>query len=172
MNEVMSERYQEALAYASKKHEGQMRKGGEPYITHPVAVAEMLREWGKNEDTQICGLFHDLLEDTDADPAVILRLGGPEVLHAVRLLTKTPGYIMEKYAADLKKDEMAKAVKAADRLHNLRSAPVTSEKFRIHYIEETFTYFMDLSPEMPAAIEALIATLPDGEDKKRLQEMT
>ncbi|MGX8704214.1 MAG: HD domain-containing protein [Lachnospiraceae bacterium] len=166
----MSERYEEALAYATKMHEGQKRKGGEPYIIHPVAVAEMLKSWGEGEDTQICGLFHDLLEDTDADPAMILRQGGPEVLHAVRLLTKTPGYVMETYAANLKKDPMARVVKAADRLHNLRSAPDTSVGFRVHYIKETLSYYMDLTPEMPAALEALIATLPEGTEKENLQK--
>ena len=167
---MMSSRYQEALAYAAKKHEGQFRKGGEPYITHPVAVAEMLRSWGMGEDTQICGLVHDLLEDTDADPAEILRIGGPEVLRAVQLLTKEKNYVMDVYASELKKNPMAKAVKAADRLHNLQCAPVTSVKFRVRYIEETLNYFMDLSPDMPAALESLAETLPDGEEKIRLQK--
>ncbi len=166
---MMSRRYEEALAYATRMHEGQLRKGGDPYITHPVAVAEMLRSWGMGEDTQICGLFHDLLEDTQADPAEILRMGGPEVFRAVRLLTKEKGYAMDKYAEELKKDPMAKAVKAADRLHNLRSAPCTSVQFRTRYIEETLTYFTDLSPEMFGALEALARTLPDGEKKAELE---
>ena len=46
-----SDRYNKALEYAASKHEGQYRKGGEAYITHPVAVARMLREKGYNEDS-------------------------------------------------------------------------------------------------------------------------
>ena len=59
-------RLEAAIEFASVKHEGQYRKGGAPYITHPVAVANILKEKGFNEDYQIAGIFHDLLEDTDA----------------------------------------------------------------------------------------------------------
>ena len=55
------DRYNKALEYTRTKHEGQYRKGGEPYITHPQAVAEILREKGYGEDYLIAGLFHDLL---------------------------------------------------------------------------------------------------------------
>ena len=168
MEGTRSERFQEALAYATKMHEGQKRKEGIPYITHPVAVAEMLRDWGCDEDYQICGLFHDLLEDTTADPADILRSGGAEVLTAVRLLTKEPGYVLQDYVRNLKENPMSRTVKAADRLHNLRSAPVASIGFRRHYIEETLENFMDLSPEMSGAVSRLAATLPEGEKKEEL----
>ncbi len=70
----MTERYRAALDFATKKHDGQWRKGGAAYITHPVAVAEYLAQDGMDEDTQIAGLFHDLLEDTDATEAEILAL--------------------------------------------------------------------------------------------------
>ena len=84
------ERYQRAYEYAAKKHAGQYRIGGKPYMTHPEAVAEALRAQGYDVDYQITGLFHDLLEDTDASETEIEALGGREVLEAVRLLTKRP----------------------------------------------------------------------------------
>ena len=82
-----AERLKEALNFAAQKHEGQYRIGGQPYITHPKEVAEMLGRQGYDIDYQIAGLFHDLLEDTDADEAEIESIGGKEVLEAVKRLT-------------------------------------------------------------------------------------
>ena len=155
----MTERYRAALDFATKKHDGQWRKGGAAYITHPVAVAEYLAQDGMDEDTQIAGLFHDLLEDTDATEAEILALGGPEVLEAVKAVTKQKGYVMADYMAGIKKNPMALAVKKADRLHNLRCAPQASEDFRRMYILETLDWYMDLSPEIRRAVRDLAETL-------------
>ena len=66
MDRNMNKRYEAALAFATRKHAGQKRIGGDDYITHPVAVAEMVRAWGYPVSYQITALFHDLLEDTDA----------------------------------------------------------------------------------------------------------
>ena len=154
-----SDRYNKALEYAASKHEGQYRKGGEAYITHPVAVARMLREKGYNEDYQITGLFHDLLEDTDATEEEIEALGGPEVLKAVKLLTKKKGYVMADYIYGIKANPMAAAVKAADRLHNLQSAVIADEAFKRKYILESINWYLDFSPEIPVAVKKLADTL-------------
>ena len=122
-------RYQAALNFAVEKHDGQFRIGGAPYVEHVIAVAEILRGDGYDEDYQIAGLFHDLLEDTDATEEEILKLGGERVLQAVKLLTKTPNYVIEDYVCAIKEHEMAKAIKSADRLHNLLSATIASEHF-------------------------------------------
>ena len=156
------ERYQRAYDYAAKKHAEQYRIGGEPYITHPEAVAEALREQGYGIDYQIAGLFHDLLEDTDASESEIEALGGRAVLEAVQLLTKKPGYVMAEYIAGIKKNPMARAVKAADRLHNLRSAAVCSESFKRKYIKESTDWYLDFSPEIEAAVRELAKTLKDS----------
>ena len=153
------ERYDKALAFATEKHAGQFRIGGAPYITHPMAVAELLRQQGYGTDYQIAGLFHDLLEDTDATEQEIGALGGHQVLRAVRLLTKHKGYRMEEYIAGIKSDPMARAVKAADRLHNLRCAVDTDEDFKRRYILESVDWFLDFSPEIPEAVKALVRTL-------------
>lgn len=155
------EKYIAALEFATLKHAGQTRKGGEPYITHPVAVAEIVAGWGCGPEFQITALFHDLLEDTDASPAEIERLGGAKVLEAVKLLTKAPGYIMKKYVTEIQSNVTARTVKAADRLHNLRCAVDTDPEFRKRYICETVQWYMDLCPEIPEAVKNLARSLPE-----------
>ena len=154
-----TDRYNAALDFATKKHEGQLRIGGAPYITHPVEVAAILREKGYGTDYQIAGLFHDLLEDTDATEQEIEELGGKEVLTAVKLVTKKKGYIMADYIAGIKQNPIACAVKAADRLHNLKSAVVADNDFKRRYILESIDWYLDFSPEIPLAVKALAETL-------------
>lgn len=153
------ERYEKALAFATEKHKGQYRIGGLPYITHPIAVAEILREQRYNTDYQITGLFHDLLEDTNATVSEIELLGGHEIADAVQRLTKTNGYVMADYVAGIRANPMAMAVKAADRLHNLRCAVEADQDFRRRYILESIDWYLDFSPEIPKAVKALILTL-------------
>jgi len=119
----------------------------------------MLRAKGYGIDYRIAGLFHDLLEDTDATEDEILQLGGPRVLTAVKLLTKEDGYIMAEYIGNIKKNQLASAVKAADRLHNLRSALVASEEFKRKYILESLDWYMDFDPDIPIAVKALADSL-------------
>ena len=153
--------YKKALDFSTKKHSGQFRKEGIPYITHPIAVAEILKEQGFGEEYLIAGLFHDLLEDTDASEEEILALGGKDVLKAVKLLTKTEGYVMSEYIQNIKANPIAFKVKAADRLHNLRCAVYADEKFRRKYIKESLEWYMDFDEEIPVAIETLKTTLTD-----------
>lgn len=156
---IDSQPYAKALAFATEKHKGQFRIGGLPYITHPVAVAQLLREQGYDETYQIAGLFHDLLEDTDATLSEIEALGGRQVADAVQRLTKTEGYVMSEYIAGIKESPMAMAVKAADRLHNLRCAVETDLDFRRRYILESIDWYLDFSPEIPKAVKVLADTL-------------
>jgi len=151
--------YQEAFKFAEKKHDGQVRIGGAPYITHPISVSEIVKEWGYGIEYQITALFHDLLEDTDASEDEIKRIGGENVLEAVKLLTKSKGYIMEEYVRRIKENPLAKVVKAADRLHNLRCAVVTNDDFKRRYILESIDWYLDLSPEIPAAVKALVESM-------------
>ena len=74
-----SERVQRALDFATQKHKGQKRIGGEDYITHPIAVYEMVKAQGYGEDFQITALFHDLLEDTNTTEEELLAYGNQNV---------------------------------------------------------------------------------------------
>lgn len=154
-----TERYERALSFASEKHRGQYRVGGEEYITHPVAVAEIVRQKGFGIDTQITALFHDLLEDTDATEDEILFYGNEKILEAVKRLTKQKGYVMADYVAAIRQNDMAFAVKGADRLHNLRCALVCDTDFKRRYIFETVDWYLDFAPEIPGAVKQLARSL-------------
>ena len=99
-----------ALDFASQKHQGQKRIGGKDYITHPVAVWEMVKEQGLGEDYQLTALFHDLLEDTNATENEVLSFSNQKVLDAVKLLTKENGYDMKSYIDGIKSNDIAFAV--------------------------------------------------------------
>ena len=86
-------------------------------------------------------------------------MGGTDALTAVKLLTKQEGYVMSEYIAGIKNNPMASAVKAADRLHNLRSAVTAHEAFKRKYISESINWHLDFSPEIPAAVKALADTM-------------
>ena len=155
----MNERIKRALEFATKKHKGQKRVGGIDYITHPIAVYEMVKNQGYSEDYQITALFHDLLEDTNATEKEILEYANQNVLTAVKLLTKEKGYDMKKYVENIKNNPIAFVVKGADRLHNLRSAIVTDVDFKRKYILETVDWYLDFSPEIKIAVKALAESL-------------
>ena len=155
----MTDSIQRALTFATKKHAGQKRIGGDDYITHPIAVCELVKERGFGEDYQIAALFHDLLEDTDATEDEILKYGNEEILTAVKLLTKKKGYVMSEYISAIKENHVAFAVKAADRLHNLRCALVTDDEFKRKYILETVDWYLDFSQDIRTAVKQLAESL-------------
>jgi len=137
--------YKKAFEYATEKHGASPKRiGGAEYITHPIAVSEILRAKGYGVDVQIMGLFHDLLEDTDATTEKISEYGNPEVLEVVKLVTKEPGYVSSDYYSRILFNEKASAVKLADRIHNLRSCLKASEEWRHEYYMETVEEFSDL----------------------------
>ena len=156
---VDNERLFLALEYAKEKHKGQKRIGGDDYITHPIAVSDIVKNRGFDEKYQIAALFHDLLEDTDATEDEILKYGSGEILEAVKLLTKVKGYNMSEYIDAIKSNPIAFEVKAADRLHNLQCAIITDEEFKRKYILETVDWYMDFSHDIRKAVKKLAETL-------------
>lgn len=156
---LYSERVKKALDFATEKHKGQKRIGGDDYITHPVAVSEIVKNLGYGEDYQITALFHDLLEDTSATEKEILSYGNDEILTAVKLLTKQKGYDMQEYIDAIKNNKIAFIVKGADRLHNLECALVTGVEFKRKYILETVDWYLDFSPEIKKAVKRLAESL-------------
>ena len=155
----MDDSVQLALDFAKEKHKGQKRIGGDDYITHPIAVSEIVKNQGYDEIYQITALFHDLLEDTDATVDEILKYGNAEILEAVKLLTKEKGYDMAEYIGSIKQNPIAFVVKTADRLHNLQCAIVTSEEFKRKYILETVDWYLDFSQDIRKAVKRLAESL-------------
>lgn len=158
----------ECFEYARIKHEGQKRRNGEPYIEHPKRVADYLKNKGFGIEYQIVGLFHDLLEDTDAKEEDILALSNAEILTAVRLLTKRKGLSSKEYIRNILNNPLAKEVKNADRIDNLKDALEQNPEFVRGYLENTRShYYKKFSDELDKAYETLKVKLEsmDNADK-------
>lgn len=121
-----------AYAFAYKKHEGQVRKSGDPYISHCIGVAEIIAELQGGPATIATGLLHDTIEDTMTTKQEIEDNFGTEVADLVEALTKVTrlsDYKNEEFTAEnhrkifvaMAKDVRAIIVKLADRLHNMRT---------------------------------------------------
>ena len=121
-----------AFDFAFQLHEGQYRATGEPYIIHPVAVADLLRDIGASAAVIAAGFLHDVVEDTDVTPEQLEEHFGPEVRALVEGVTKLGGLHFtnktEAQAENLRRMFLAMAsdirvvlVKLADRLHNMRT---------------------------------------------------
>jgi GTP pyrophosphokinase len=121
-----------AFTFAYKLHQGQYRKSGEPYIAHPIAVAGLLRDLGGDSSMIAAGFLHDVVEDTEVEPAEIEQLFGAEVRELVEAVTKLSKFKFssktERQAENFRRMFLAMAkdirvivVKLADRLHNMRT---------------------------------------------------
>lgn len=126
-----------AIDVATKAHEGQKRKSGEPYIIHPLAVAATLIEWDMDIDTVIAGVLHDTVEDTETTTHDIENLFGHDVAFLVDGVTKVSqaragmrsldSYLpqttdnLSKLLMAVGHDVRVIIIKLADRLHNLQT---------------------------------------------------
>ncbi len=126
------ERLESAFHYADSHHSTQLRKDGSPYVTHPLAVAELVVEMGLDLDSIIAALLHDTIEDTDATHEEIAKLYGETVADLVEGVTKLTRVQYtskeEEQMENLRKMLMAMAkdirvilIKICDRLHNMRT---------------------------------------------------
>src|SRR2546429_375748 len=129
-----------AYGYAAEAHEGQKRVSGEPYITHPAAVAMLVAELGMDPATVAAALLHDVPEDTAKTVEDVRREFGEEIgrlVEALRTLSPPPGRPRDDHRADTTEKmlpAMADAlrvviIRLCDRLHNMRTlAPLPPEK--------------------------------------------
>ena len=132
-----------AYDFAAKVHKGQERVSGEPYLSHPMAVAEILLDLKMDVESIAAGLLHDVVEDTHASLEEVKRVFGNEIGDLVDGLTKISkipfGSRVEHQAESLRKMVLAMSkdirvilVKLADRLHNMRTLePLREEKRRL-----------------------------------------
>jgi len=129
-----------AYASAAKLHKGQMRATGDPYIVHPLAVTEILAQYGMDEATLAAALMHDTVEDTDLTLATVVDEFGEEVALLIDGVTKldrikfssrehAQAATIRKMAVAMAKDIRVLVIKLADRTHNVRTMdPLPVEK--------------------------------------------
>lgn len=119
-----------AYATAEKLHEGVKRKSGEPYITHPLAVATIAAEIGMDTTTVVAALLHDTVEDTDYSLEELSRDFGSEVARLVDGVTKLDKVVLgsaaeaetiRKMIVAMAEDPRVLVIKVSDRLHNMRT---------------------------------------------------
>ncbi len=144
-----------AYFWAEKYHQGQLRKGGEPYITHPVAVATILAELHAGPVTLTAALLHDTVEDTDLTLDDISKEFTPEVstlVDGVTKLSKLQFNVSVSQAENQQKMLLAMAndirvvlIKIADRLHNLRTFKYLRDDRRQAMAEETLEIYAPLA---------------------------
>lgn len=145
------EKIRAAYECAAKAHEGQKRKSGDPYIIHPVSVAEIIVEMGLDTDSICAGLLHDCMEDTDFQYDQIQEKFGTSVADLVDGVTRLGRLHYSKeqeQMEDLRKMLIAMAkdirvilIKLADRLHNMRTLQfMTEEKQRSKALETMEIY--------------------------------
>ncbi len=145
-----------AYRYADKKHTGQLRKSGEPYIIHPIAVAEIVAEIGLDTDAIVAALLHDCLEDTDTSFEDISRLFGirvAELVEGVTKLTRVQYSSMEEQQMEnlrkmfmaMSKDIRVILIKISDRLHNTRTLEYQTPAKQISKSMETMEIYAPLA---------------------------
>lgn len=148
-----------AYAYGFKMHDGQTRHSGEPYFTHPVAVAHLMAEQRLDDDTIITALLHDTVEDTDATYSEVSGLFGEEVAQLVDGVTKLTNLELSskddkqaenfrKLLLAMSKDVRVILVKLGDRLHNMRTIRHMRVDKQAQKAHETMDIFAPLAGRM------------------------
>lgn len=143
-----------AFEQARISHEGQLRKSGDPYITHPVAVAEILAELGLDPNTIAAALLHDTVEDTNYSQEQLRSEFGDEIASLVEGVTKldrlTYGPTAEaetvrKMVVAMAKDIRVLVIKLADRLHNARTWQYVEPESSARKARETLDIYAPLA---------------------------
>jgi len=146
-----------AYVTAERYHRGQFRKSGEPYITHPVAVATILAELGMSETTVAAGLLHDTVEDTDYSLEQCRRDFGEDIAALVDGVTKldkvkygdsAPAETIRKMLVAMAKDIRVLLIKLSDRLHNARTWRYVSKESAARKAKETLEIYAPLAHRM------------------------
>ena len=145
-----------AYVFSALEHKGQVRHSGEPYLVHPLEVADFLADMKLDVVAVAAGLLHDVVEDTLTTPERIAELFGPEIAHVVEGVTKIGAIPFssseERQAENFRKMLLAMVddirvilVKLADRLHNMRTLQHLPEERRIKVAQETLDIYAPIA---------------------------
>ena len=143
-----------AYEVAEKYHEGQKRKSGDPYITHPVAVATILAEMGMTGSILAAALLHDTVEDTEYSLESVKKEFSEEIAMLVDGVTKldkvtygdaAPAETVRKMVVAMSRDIRVLLIKLADRLHNARTWRYVSPESSSRKAKETLEIFAPLA---------------------------
>lgn len=148
-----------AYDVAEEMHRGQLRKSGEPYLIHPMAVAEILADLGMDEETIVAGLLHDVVEDTSYTEEELIVDFGEDVAMLVDGVTKLASLKFEskeeRQAENLRKMFLAMSkdirvliIKLSDRLHNLRTINYMTHDKIIEKCRETLDIYAPLAARL------------------------
>jgi guanosine-3',5'-bis(diphosphate) 3'-pyrophosphohydrolase len=148
-----------AWAIGAAAHAGQTRKSGEPYITHPVAVAKVLADQGLDVETLIAAILHDTLEDTPLTHESLTGEFGPTVAELVDGVTKldklhfrdrqeAAAESFRKMLLAMSRDLRVILIKLADRLHNMRTLGAQSTEARHRIARETLEIYAPIAQRL------------------------
>lgn len=148
-----------AFEYGERMHDGQLRHSGEPYFTHPIAVAGILADQKLDDATLITALLHDTIEDTNSTYGEVSQIFGEEIAMLVDGVTKLTNLQLSssatKQAENFRKLFMAMAkdlrvilVKLADRLHNMRTIKAMRPDKQVQKARETMDIYAPLAGRM------------------------
>lgn len=148
-----------ALEYATLKHGGQKRVSGEPYITHPIAVANILLDLGMDYSSVCAALLHDVIEDTDATEEDLREKFGDQITELVLGVTKLKKITFKSKEQEqaenfrkmffaMAKDIRVLIIKLADRLHNMRTVEALSRERQEALANETLEIYARLASRL------------------------
>lgn len=151
-----SQRLRQAFAFASAAHGDQIRRSGEPYLSHLLSVAEILADLRLDDDTLVAALLHDAVEDTSVELADVERLFGRDVAHMVDGVTKISklnvsnpetrrAETYRKLILSTAQDLPTVLIKLGDRLHNLRTIEHLPPERQREIAQETLDVFAPLA---------------------------
>jgi guanosine-3',5'-bis(diphosphate) 3'-pyrophosphohydrolase len=153
------ERVREAYDFGAERHQGQKRVSGEPYITHPVAVADILADLKLDADTLVAAILHDVIEDTPTAKAEIASMFGQVVAELVDGVSKldqiqfknrqeAQAESFRKMLLAMVRDIRVIMVKLADRMHNMRTLGVMPPMKRRRIARETLEIYSPIAERL------------------------
>ncbi|HKV38873.1 MAG TPA: bifunctional (p)ppGpp synthetase/guanosine-3',5'-bis(diphosphate) 3'-pyrophosphohydrolase [Blastocatellia bacterium] len=176
-----------AYLFSAREHKGQVRKSGEPYLSHPLEVANILADLKLDPVCVVTGLLHDIVEDTEVTTETIAEYFGPEIAHLVEGLTKISkldhGSYEERQALNMRKmllamvdDVRVVLVKLADRLHNMRTLEYLPAEKRRRISQETLDVYGPIAHRLGMSkvrgeLEDLAFKHLEPEEYRKLQEL-